>query len=443
LNFTPHSPRQEQAVFSDKKILAYLTGIQVGKTTTGALRQKIRMHTYTAPDDAFIITAPTYKILQQSTLPAFLRIMDGLGDYSKADAVFRMHGGGTCYMRTGTEPDSSVGITNVRGIWGDEAGKYSRYFWENIVARSAIRDCQIDLTSSPYALNWIYKDIVRPKQRNPKALPHVDLIQQASWDNPYMPKATIDHARATMDRRRFNALFGGQWERMAGLVYDIFDEVENQCDPFEFPEGTRYVGGIDWGFTEPFVFKVRALLPNGWHIGVSEFYKSGITISAIGDAVCQRSAVFGVEQIYCDPSQPGMILELNRLLSAAGVRARCIGADNDVRVGIDRHYELVKTRRMKYLRGTHPQTLDEYDSYHYPDPDDVGPDDNVKEAKPVGQNDHALDADRYITISTYLAQKRHTPVVAQETPKGESQHSRIERLKRTPRVGGRTEDWSA
>jgi hypothetical protein len=433
--FRPHSPKQEAALFSNKKILACLTGIQYGKTTIGSVRQKIRMHRFTDPNDAFIICAPTYKIMQQSTLPAFLKIMEGYGEYSKADAVFRMHGGGTCYMRTATEPDSIVGITNVRGIWVDEAGKVSLYFWENVVARSAFRDCPIDLTSSPYTLNWLFKEIVRPKLKDPTALPHVDLVQAASWENPYMPQSTIDHAKSTMDARRFNALFGGKWERMAGLVYDCFDELENQVDAFALPEGTRYVGGIDWGFTEPFVFKVRAITPDGRHFGVSEFYKSGLTIKDMIEVVKQRQRIFDIGPVYCGPDQPGYIEEMTR----HGIRAQ--PANNDVRLGIDRHYELLKTRRLKYFRATHPYTLDELDTYHYPDPDDVKPDENVRDAKPVQQNDHALDADRYISIMTALGAKRHVAVVADETQKQESHAQRIDRLKRKARVGGSSENW--
>lgn len=432
----PHSDKQEDAVFSEAKITAVLTGIQWGKTEVGGIRMKIGMHTHTEPDDAFIIAAPTYKIMAQSTLPTFLKLMEGYGTYHKADAVFEMKGGGLAYCRTATEPDSIVGIRKVRRIWVDEAGKVSLYFWENVLARSAFFDCPIDLTSSPYTLNWLYKQIVRPKQKDPKARPDVKLVQAASWESPYMLQGTIDLARSTMDARRFNALFGGNWERMMGLVYDCFDEVENQCDAFVLPEGTIFVGGIDWGWTEACVFKVRAITPSGQHFGVSEFYKSGLTIRDLIQIVKRQQAVWNIGPVYCDPSQPGYIEEMNR----NGIRA--IAANNDVRVGIDRHYELIKTRRLKYFRGTHPYTLDEYDAYHYPAPDDVKPDEDIKNEKPVAQNDHALDADRYISIMTALSEKRHVAVVPDEQPKDENQHERIARLKKGKmRVGGSTEAW--
>jgi len=405
------------------------------------------MHTYTASDDAFIVGAPTYKIMQQSTLPAFLKIMDGYGDYSRADAVFKMHGGGLCYMRTATEPDSIVGITNVRGIWIDEAGKVSRYFWENVVARSAFMDCQIDLTSSPYALNWLFKDIVKPKMKDPACLPHIKLIQAASWENPLMPMTTIDQARLTMPKQRFNALFGGQWERMTGLVYDCFDEDENQCDAFALPAGTRITGGIDWGYTEPFVLKVRAITPDGRHFGIAEFYKSGLTIDDITDILERMIRVYGITTVYCGPDRPENIEACNRRSHREKLGCSFLPANNAKRLGLDTHYSLVKTRRIKYFKDLNPHTLDEYEGYHYPsedDAEDLDPDDKVKEELPVEQDDHTMDAERYCSIMTAThGAAKHIPVETNDgPPKIERDHEkRAKQLMRGNKGWRNTENW--
>ncbi len=436
MDFTPHSIKQEQAIFSDKKILALLTGIQFGKTTVGAMRMAMAMHRYTDPEDAFIICAPTYKILQQSTLPAFLKLMEGLGEYNKVDAVFRIHGGGICYFRTATEPDSIVGITNVRWVWVDEAGKVSLYFWENVQARAAFLNCPIDLTSSPYSLNWLFKEIVRPKQKNPEAHPNVDLIQAASWENPYFPVASIEQAKRTMDARRFNALFGGIWERIAGLVYDCFSEDENICQPVALPPGTRFYAGVDWGYSEPFVLVVRAVTPAGNHFQVSEVYKSGLTITDIVRICGEKKSVYNIERYYCDPSQPGHIEELSR----NGIPA--VPANNDIRLGVDKHYELIKTRAYKVFAGTSPYTLDEYDTYHYPQPDEVDADQATKDQKPVGQNDHSMDANRYCTMGTVaMGANKKSPTVPGEN-KVKTQYDRLEQLRKKKVHGNQTENWS-
>jgi hypothetical protein len=398
----------------------------------GGIRMKMMMHTYTDKDDNFIITAPTYKIMQQSTLPAFLSIMDGFGRYNKVDGEFKMFGGGTCFMRTETDPDSVVGIPNVRHIWGDEAGKYRLYFWENLQARADSTGCGIDLTTSPYALNWIFKDIIKPARAGLR--PDVELIQAASWENPY--HSLYDQRRrmekmATMDVRRFNMIYGGEWNRMEGLVYDCWDDDQNLVNPFKFPMGTRYVGGVDWGYyPDPFAVKIRAITPTGMHIGISEFTKTRLTIPDIVNYLRSQTQIYGKIKFYCDPSQPGYIEELNR----NGIVAE--PADNDIRRGLDLHYELIKTRRYKEFRGACPVSMDERETYHYPEPKDLGPDDNSKELVPVDQNNHCMDVDRYITIMSYGSDRRLTP----KEPGGSRPKTRLEQLQKSNR-NNHTETW--
>lgn len=386
--FVPHSEKQDRAIFSTKRFLVLGCGTQFGKTRVGALRMKLKMHEFTSSDDNFIITAPTYKIMQQSTLPAFLQIMDGYGKYNKKDDIFTMNNGGTCYMRTETDPDSVVGIPKVRHIWGDEAGKYRLYFWENLQARADSTGCGIDLTTSPYSLNWIYKDLIKPTQQGKRS--DVELIAAASWENPYHSlhdptKRSL--VRATMDVRRFNMIYGGEWGRMEGLVYDCWDDEENLVKPFELPPGTKYYGGIDWGYyPDPFALKIRAVTPTGNHFGISEFVKTRLTISDIIKHIHQKQQMWKIEKFFCDPSQPGYIEELNRNKIPAE------GADNDIRRGIDLHYELIKTRKYKEFEGTCPHSMSERESYHYPEIKDLGPDDASKELVPVDQANHCFPA---------------------------------------------------
>jgi len=375
---------------------------------------KMKLHQYTDPADNFIITAPTYKTLMQSTMPAFLRLMDGYGVYNKKDDVFKMHSGGTVYCRTETDPDSIVGITNVKHIWGDEAGKYRLYFWENMQARADFCGCGIDLTTSPYALNWIYTELIKP-WKSGRRTEDLEVISAASWENPYHslhdPKKLAEK-RATMDLRRFNMIYGGEWNRMEGLVYDCWDDPQNLVDPFQLPVGTRYYGGIDWGYyPDPFALKIRAITPDGRHYGVSEFVKNKLTITDIIQVAKQKIQVFGVQRFFCDPSQPGYIEEMNR----NGCPAE--GADNDIRRGIDLHYELVKSRKYKEFKGHCPHSADERETYHYPEAKDLKPDENSKEQNPVDQSNHCMDVDRYLTMMTYRKEEKHSPKVAGQSKK--------------------------
>ncbi len=369
-------------------------------------------------------------------MPEFLKIMGDIGTYSHKDDAFHVHGGGTVYCRTGTDPNSIVGVTNVRHIWADEAGLLTRYFWENLQARAAIKEASITITTSPYTMNWLYKEIIRPKMKDPAARPDVELIQAASWENPFMPMSVIETARNTMDPRRFNALFGGAWERLSGLVYDCFDYLENTMDAVALPSGTRVVAGVDWGFTHPFVIVVRAITPTGAHWQIGEFYKTELTIEKKVEAAKRLKSVFNIEVFYCDPARPDDIASFN------SAKLTAVGADNEIRTGIDRHYELIKTRRYKIFRGTSPYTEEELELYHYPRPEDRGADKDDTEDLPVDKDNHCLDASRYVTRMTYQSDQKRKPHVPEEKHQlSDDPYKRMEQLRRKPRQS-REENWS-
>jgi PBSX family phage terminase large subunit len=434
----PHSGKQNKAIFSQKPILVCATGIQWGKTTVGAVRMDMAMHRFSSPKDNFLVTAPTYKIMQQSTLPAFMERMAGSGEFHKSDHVFEMFGGGKAWFRTATDPDSIVGITNIRHVWGDEAGLYSLYFWENMQARAAFKKAPIDLTTSPYVLNWIYKELIRPKLKDENARPDVELIRARSDENPFFPKDYYDEKRKTMDPRRFEMMFGGEWNKSQGLVYDCFDEEMHVVPAIALPDGTEIVAGVDWGTTHPFVIHLRAITPDGMQYQIGEHYESGLTISSMVGIAQRLKNSLGVKRFYCDPAQPGYIKEFNM----AGLTA--VPADNDVRLGIDRHYALLKEGRFRMFRGMCSHSILEYETYRYPDnDDDISPNKDVKERNPVKQDDDAMDATRYVSVHTYRHRKLQPIIISDkidEIKPKENHQKRIERL-RKPKTE-RWEKWS-
>ena len=435
--FEAHSAKQWGIISSDEDLTIAATGTQFGKSIAGSIWIKRQIHTFTDPGDNFLLAAPTYKIMNQSMVPYFLRVMEGLGSYNMAEALFEMPGRRRAYLRTETDPDSIVGIPNLKAGWLDEAGKLRLYFWENYQARSASKGARTLLTTSPYARNWLYRQYIKPNEKAP--IPGVKIIRAASWENPYHTlhdESRRQAMRFSMDPRRFDMVFGGEWGQMSGLVYDCWDDDQNLVDPFQLPQDTRYFAGIDWGYTDPFVLKVRAITTDGRHYGVSEFYKTGQTISDIIEVCKQKKATFGIKQFYCDPSEPGQIEELKR----NGIPAQ--PADNDIRRGIDLHYELIKTRRYKEFRGACPHSSDEREVYHYPEPEDLGPDDDSKELLPVDQSNHAMDVDRYLTLALYRRDNKLAPKVPSDRPaQFLDQTERLEFLKRTKR-NNRAERWS-
>lgn len=437
-DFKPHSAKQNLAIWSKKPIVLCASGIQWGKTRVGSVKTEMSMYNYTSKKDNFLILAPTYKIMQQSTLPAFMERMGNCGHFNKADSVFEMHGGGTAYFRTATDPDSIVGVTNVRFIWGDEAGLYSLYFWENMQARAAFKQAQICLTTSPYVLNWVYKELIRPKVKDSEARPDVELVRARSDENPYFPKEYFEAKKKTMDPRRFNMMFAGEWSKTQGLVYDCFDEETHVIPSINLPAGTEVIAGVDWGTTHPFVIHLRAITPDGMQYQIGEHSETGLTVSSMIGIAQRLQQLHGIKRWYCDPSQPGYILEFQM----NGLTA--IPAENDIRLGIDRHYALMKEGRFRMFKGMCSKTIMGLEVYRYADnDDDVSPNKDMKERNPVKQDDDEMDAMRYVSVATYRHRKLQPYIISDkiiEIKPRENHQARIERIRKPKRE--KFEKWS-
>jgi hypothetical protein len=394
-------PKQDKALFAyldhGARVTIFAAGVQVGKTTVGVQWLKLLLLMYQDESDNFIITSPSFRILEQSTLPPFLRAMDGHGTFHRQGMYFQVYGGGRVWMRTATDADSVVGITNVRAILCDEAGLYPRYFFDNISARAAFRQAPIMIVTSPYSQNWLYTDYVRKLEKDPNAFEgDVVLIQARSDESPYFPRAEYERQKKLMDARRFEMVFGGAFGRMEGLVYDCFDDDENMCPQTTIlPPGAVFYAGVDWGVTHAFVIHVRAVTPSGDHYQVAETFSPGLNPTMMAQAAASAKLTWGIKTFYADPSQPGMI----KLFNSKGIP--CVAANNDIKVGIGYHYELIKTRRFKIFQKVAPHSIDQYSTYHYPSPKDLKQDQDEKAIKPVKVNDDALDAARYCTIMTY------------------------------------------
>lgn len=374
--------RQQQAIYSLKRIVIMCSGIQGGKTTSGAIWMRKRVSTVTDSNTNFLVTSPTVKIFNQSTEPAFLTMFHGLGKYNKSEHIFEMNRKRKVFLRSMHEVDSAEGMTNVEGVWGDEIGKYKRQAWTNLEGRSAFRQCPIFGTTTPYALNWLWKDIYKPWLEGRRD--DVDFIQFASIENPYFSKAEFERQKRLLDPRVFAMKYEGKFERMAGLVYPDIDSIHNFEEPFS-PNKRDYflVGGVDFGFQNKFAIVLRALhRKEKRDYQVGEYYRSGMLLDDITAIMLKMQNNLGIELFYADSSEPRTIADLQ----ARGIRIQPVKkGPGSIEYGVGIHRELLKTREHKLFRGKCPNTEDEYATYHYPEDD--GPEKALSEA-PVPENNH-------------------------------------------------------
>lgn len=399
-------PKQGKAFFSDAKITLCCSGIQGGKTTVGAL-WFVRQMAKWRGDHHFIIGAPTYKILQQSTIPGFLKIAKQFGTYLKGDQEFLIRTGGKIFFRTSSDPDSIEGITNVRAIWLDESGKCKFNFYINAEGRAARTNAPLFLTTTPYGLNYVYTTLIKPTQKGERK--DVAYYEWLSIDNPSFPVAEYERQRQILSPVTFRRKYMGIHERMEGLVYELTSD--HFIDSHLLPNRTRTFAGVDFGFTEGHEFSivVRAVTPEGYHFDIQEFKQSGLDPMAQVMIAKSFQTIHKIEMFYCDPARPDMISAFNSAkLPSMGFHEGQDGYKT-IMAGITKQIELMRSGRYKILRGKLPKLEDEYETYHWPE----SLEGRIEKEVPVKLNDNLMDALRYVTVGTlHLRVEKEKPLMS-------------------------------
>lgn len=350
---------------------------------------------YNNEGDNFLITTPNYKIFSQSTLPAFMKQMKGFGHYDKKNEIFKLSRDRCIYLRSMVDPDSIEGVTNVRGIWGDEAGKMNLKSWTNMQGRAAFKEAQIFLTTTPYSLNWLYKDVYKPWLNGERD--DVELIQFRSVDNPHFPKEEFERQKMLLDARTFAMKYEGTFQRMAGLVYADFCEENNKIamPDLAMRHNWHIVSGVDWGYTNQFAVVVRAIHKyQKLDIQIDERYEKYKTADD-KIKICQMlKHKWDIESFHCDNNEPATIEAFNR----SGLNAiPCKKYKGSLEDGILEHVQLIKSGYYKIVYELNPHTIDEYEMYHYPE--DKGDEGNLSD-KPVDADNHLMTANMYCTQGT-------------------------------------------
>jgi phage terminase large subunit len=376
--------------------IGLIAGIQGGKSIWGALAFRHLIEKCEIGNANFVVGAPTYMIMEQATLPTFKKVFSGyVGNYQAGLRMFRLHKGGSVFFRTATDPDQAEGIPDCAAAWIDEAGKCGRLFKININGRVARLQGKTLYTSTPYALNWLYHEVIKPFKE--KSRSDLCVVEFTSADNPSFPREEFERQRQLLDSRTFRRKYMGVHERMEGLVYECLTAA-NHVQSHQLPAGTRYFAGVDFGFAEghEFAIIVRAVTPDGIHYDVSEFKQSGLSPNDQVQIARAKMQLFHVEHFACDPARPDLIAEFNKAgCPAFGFHT---GKENmkGINAGIEKHVELIKLRRYRIFSDQCKHLIDEYETYKWPE-DNEG---QVKREIPVPINDHLMDATRYVTVST-------------------------------------------
>ena len=334
------------------------------------------------PAGIFGVGAPTYKMLSRVTAAELVKAFRGTtleGEYKQSLGEYHLPTGGIIYTWSTDNPDHIEG-GQYDAIWLDEAGQMSSWTWTVVQARLGLKQGRCLLTTTPYSLNWLYREIY---QRAKKGDKNYFVSQFPSTDNPYYPQEEFERAAGSMDERTFAMRYKGEFRKMAGLVWPDFSSWVCQHEDIDTalqeaqgePQSVRWVGGIDWGYNNPFVGLSAFIDSDDVMWMYRERYQ---TRTLLADHA--KNLVDGTEY-FADPSGRQEIEEMNSL----GIMVK--GSINDVAMGIERVADRGKTGRLMVSPECR-NLISEAETYRYKEETD----------KPIKEHDHCCDAMRYMTM---------------------------------------------
>jgi len=262
-------------------------------------------------------------------------------------------------------------------LWLEEAIEFD---WEDyVVLSTSLRTPKPEgarnrmfLTLNPTDANsWIATRLVDQ--------PDVEVVHSTYRDNPTVDddyRNTLE-SLAFQDDNFYRVYTLGEWGRIENLILSKYTEVE------QFPQGCKWVYGLDFGYTHPTSLVRVGQDENGKVYLDERFSLSKLTNADLIEKLSHEERA----DIYADSARPDMIEEILR----AGYSI--YPANKDVEYGLD-----LLRRQMLYITRESVNLWKEVRGYHHKKEtvvDARGQSKEIISSKPFKFDDDAIDAARY------------------------------------------------
>lgn len=348
--------KQEDFVFADAPLAAYIGGVGAGKSFALSVWAVIQALTY--PDAKGLVCANTYAQLKDATLPAFRKVADLLGiefDYNRQSHDMLFNGTTTIHWRS--LENFNVSMRGPEYSWAacDEAGYARHDAFKAMLSRvregKAQLPAQIRLASTPVGFNWLYDVFVTGaaelaqkflETSDPAFAPVTQLFQAKTLDNVTLDQSYLKLLTSQFDSKTAQQELDGQFVNLtSGKVYYNFDRRVNVRD-FTPPPGIVRVGSCDFnvnpicgltGFVQGDTLYIeneiyikdsstfalaasfQKLLPRGSYIFPDATGKARKTSASKTDHQILREAGFELKNTLTNPFEKDRFNAVNSLLA--------------------------------------------------------------------------------------------------------------------------------
>lgn len=386
--YTPHKKQRE--VHDDTSRFKVLNwGRRTGKSTLAinetTLKGSVKFGRYW-------IVSPTYKQSKNIYWKSLINEIPQklIKKRNETEMSIELINGTLIELKGADNPDSLRGA-GIEGVILDEYAFMKPDVWEEII-RPMLLDSKgwAIFISTPNGFNHFYEISEQAKEKKNWSYYHAN-----TYDNPYIEKEELDEERTHTDPDTFAQEYLGEFKKVKGLVYPAFDRdvhvIRNEGIP---NEGTRYVG-IDFGYTNPtaMLFAVVDYDAN-WYI-YDEVYASSLTTEQATNVYKQKTADKHISGTVGDSAAAQEIANF----SAFGVYVDKVHKESDsIRTGIrmiQDHLKVQGNGKPKlFISESCKNLIWEFETYRYPEPKD----DRNDPEDPQKENDHAMDALRYLFL---------------------------------------------
>ncbi len=365
--------------------------VRSGKTTASLVAWL--MFVAEAPPGELLMVGKTERTLKRNVLDPLEQMVGG-----KHFKLNRGAGEATLFGRriylAGANDERAEG--KIRGMtlvgaYGDEITLWPESFFTMLLSRLSVRGARFIGTTNPDSpYHWLMKNYLK----------RAGELNLKRWQFQLEDNLNLDPAYVEALKKEYTGLWYkryilGQWVQAEGAVYDMWDDAIHAVDevPSQF---TRYYVGVDYGTNNPTAFLLVGQHEDKFYVIDEYYWDSAERGRQKTDAEYSRDLQEFIkgrypQAIVIDPSATSFIAQLRR----DGVRL-IRQADNAVVDGIRTVAAFLSQKRLFVYRKRCPNLLREFTTYVWDTQAQKRGED-----RPLKQNDHALDALRYVVQTMF------------------------------------------
>lgn len=289
----------------------------------------------------------------------------------------------------------------LAGCYSDEISLMPKNFFMQLLNRLSVAGAKLYATTNPDSpYHYLYKEYINDPVKLKNGM--VKVYHFILEDNPSLSGEYIDFIKNAYSGLWYKRNILGLWVMAEGIIFDQFNDDTMKVNDAMLPEMMRYWIGVDYGTSNATTFMLCAMGADRKFYVLNEYYHSGRDSIQKSPAQYSKDLQKFVssqknihllpikpERIYIDPSAESFIVQLYE----DGLKG-VTQADNTVKNGIELLSNLMGADNFRvHERCKH--TLTELSSYIWDSKAQ-----KLGEDKPIKENDHTIDAIRYVGYST-------------------------------------------